>query len=210
MSEGGPELRCVIADDQPFVRDSVSRLLRRRGVDVVGLAADGSEAIQLIRELEPDVAVVDFDMPGASGVEVAVALRGTSATGIVLHSGIGELAQLGAALAAGVRGIVSKEAPLDELLAALQAVAGGGTHVGPALACELLLAGAAEGVPGVEGRAGEVLRLTAEGLGTQELAARLGIAPADAGAALEAALAALAAEPRTVALGAALRRLPFA
>lgn len=206
VSEGERQVRCVVADDQPFVRDAVSRLLARRGVDVVGLAADGTEAIRLIRALRPDVGVIDLDMPGATGIEVAAALRDLPSTGLVLHSGLNERSQLEAALAAGVRGIVSKEGAFDVLLGAVQAVAAGGTYVDPAAACELVLAGAADGAPGIEGPARAALRLAAEGLGPDAVAARLGMAAGQAGEALDAALATLEREPGTAALGAALRR----
>ena len=114
-------IRCVVADDHPAILDAVSRFLEgERGFALVGRAGDGEAALQLIYELEPEIALLDIRMPGFGGIEIAAKLAASPATtSVVLFTAYPERALLLAALDVGVRGIILKEAPLDELARAL-------------------------------------------------------------------------------------------
>lgn len=121
---------CVVADDHPMVLDSLARLLEAEGVLVVGRGSTGPQALKLLRERQPDLAVLDVRMPGLTGLEVA---RAAAAEGlpsrIVIYSMYLSPKFVRDALALGVAAIVRKEATPDKLLEALQAVREGGTYV---------------------------------------------------------------------------------
>ena len=121
----------LIADDHPMVRHGLRALLSTDAeIQVVAEASDGQEALQLIEQLRPDVALIDISMPGASGLDVARAVRDAQLETAVLilsmHAGESVVTE---ALAAGARGYVLKEAGGDELLRAIHQVAAGGTRV---------------------------------------------------------------------------------
>ena len=108
----------VVVDDHPFFRDGVSRGLTLDGrCRVVGEASTGREALETIRDQDPDVALVDFQMPDMDGVAVVHALkREGSRTRVLLVSAITEGAIVFRALEEGAAGYLSKEAPRSELI----------------------------------------------------------------------------------------------
>jgi DNA-binding NarL/FixJ family response regulator len=117
------QIRLVLADDNPMVREGLrSAIATTDDLVTVGVAADGAQALQLVRDLDPDVVVLDHRMPGKRGLEVAAQLRSESPdTAIVmftLDEGIRE-----SALAAGVAAFVPKDTPLASLLAEIRRVA---------------------------------------------------------------------------------------
>jgi DNA-binding NarL/FixJ family response regulator len=121
----------LIADDHPMVRHGLRALLSTDPeIQVVAEASDGQKALQLIEQHRPDLALIDISMPGASGLDVARAVRDAQLETAVLilsmHAGESVVTE---ALAAGVRGYVLKEAGGDELLRAIHEVAAGGTRV---------------------------------------------------------------------------------
>jgi len=120
---GRRQIRLVIADDNPMVREGLrSAIATSEDLITVGVAADGNEALQLVRDLDPDVVVLDHRMPGQRGLDVAARLRAESSdTAIVmftLDEGIRDLA-----LANGVTAFVPKDTPLATLLAEIRRVA---------------------------------------------------------------------------------------
>ncbi len=128
-------ITCLVADDHPAVLDAVSRYLEQNGIDVVARASRGDDALKEILALKPSTALLDIRMTPLSGIEVARhASRTAPETQTVLYTGYGDQAMLEQALDAGVRGFVSKEASLTELVRALTAVGAGGTYVDPELA----------------------------------------------------------------------------
>jgi DNA-binding NarL/FixJ family response regulator len=199
--------RCVIADDHPAIIDSVGRYLADvEDVEVVAQAQDGDEALRLIEEHAPDVAVVDIHMPGPGGIDIARKLHAEqSKTAVILYTGHSDRSLLLEALDAGARGFLVKEAPLDDLARAIRTVAAGGTHVDPALAG--LLAGplATERLPTVTKREREVLRLLADGMRNEEVARRLSISPLTVRTHVKNAMQKLEADTRTEAVAKALR-----
>ena len=115
--------------------EAVAEFLVESGIEVVGRAVDGEEALAQIERLRPDIALVDVRMPRLSGIELTRRARSsTPGTAVLLYTGYGDRALLSEGLDAGVAGFVLKEAPIDDLLRAIRAVAGGGTYVDPVLA----------------------------------------------------------------------------
>lgn len=196
---------CVIADDHPAVLEAVAEFLTQGGVEVVGRARDGEEAFEQIEQQKPRIALVDVRMPKLGGIEVA---RRTSRlvpeTAIVLYTGYGDRAQLTEALDAGVRGFVLKEAPMDDLLRALNAVAAGGTYVDPVLA-GTLAASMGSKAPQLTQRERDVLRLLADGHANEEIGKRLFISAETVRTHVRKAMDKLDADTRTQAVARALR-----
>jgi DNA-binding NarL/FixJ family response regulator len=197
----------VVADDHPAMRAAVSQVLERHGYTIVGVAADGRAAAALIAEHRPRVAVLDVHMPHASGLEVARAAAETSPdTDLLVYTAFGDRALLGEALDAGVRGFVLKDAPLEELVRAVERVAGGETYVDPVLAGALVGARTAWAAPTLTQREREVLRLLADGHANDSIAAELGISSETVRTHLRKAMTKLDAETRTQAVATALRQ----
>ncbi|MGB3544780.1 MAG: response regulator [Rubrivirga sp.] len=121
-------IRVLLVDDHPSLRAGVRRSLDTHSlIDVVAEAGDGTEALRLARELEPDVVVLDVDLPGVSGAEVARALAGSAirVLGFSAHSSRGFVRGM---LTAGAAGYLTKDMPEEELTAAVLAVARRSDH----------------------------------------------------------------------------------
>lgn len=133
-------IRVIIADDHPVYRDGLSRLLTEiGGFDVVGLAADGNEAVELASELAPDVVVMDVRMPNLDGIEATRRITATSpTTGVVVLSMFEEDELVFAAVRAGARGYLLKDADDDQIAATLRGIARGEAIFGPTTARRLL------------------------------------------------------------------------
>ncbi len=130
----------VIVDDHPFYRDGIARGLTTSGrVRVLGEAGDGATGVALLREHDPDVAVVDYQMPGMDGLElVRIATRDGLRARVLLLSADTDSAVVFQALQLGAAGYLSKEADRGEIVAAVLEVASGSTVVPPALAAGLV------------------------------------------------------------------------
>ncbi len=205
MSNEKTPVTCLVADDHPAVLEAVAEFLAAGGIEVVGRAQDGAEALEKIEQRKPHVALVDIRMPKLGGIEVARrAGRSTPDTGIVLYTGYGDRAQLTEALDAGVRGFVLKEAPMDDLLRALHTVAAGSTYVDPVLAGSLA-ASMGSKVPQLTQRERDVLRLLADGLANDEIGKRLFISAETVRTHVRKAMDKLDADTRTQAVARALR-----
>ena len=167
----------LLADDHPGILDAVSKYLERRdGLKVVGRAKDGPEALKLIEQERPAVALLDNQMPGVSGIEVTrLATRCAPETAVILFSGYGDRAQVVEALDAGARGFLMKNAALAEVLRAIQVVSRGGTYVDAMLTAANA---APDEAPELTQRDRDVLRLLARGEGYEEIGAALFISTA--------------------------------
>jgi DNA-binding NarL/FixJ family response regulator len=195
---GAPErgtIRVLIADDQRVVREGLSVLVALiDGVDVVGTASDGAEAVRLAEAHHPDVVLMDLRMPGTNGIAATADLRERLPTArvLVLTTYADEDAIV-PALQAGARGYLTKDASAEQIEAAIHAVHAGQTHLDPAVQERLVTAvisrppvaeppgpGAGAGLgpgqkppDGLTAREAQVLTLLAAGLSNTEIAKRL-------------------------------------
>ncbi len=205
-SAARPAITCVVADDHPAVLEAISALLVQSGIDVVARSRDGNEALEEIDALRPQVALVDIRMPKLGGIELARrAKRTVPETAVLLYTAYGDRALLTEALDAGVAGFVLKEAPLEDLLRALETVAAGGRYVDPVLAGALAVASVAPDAPQLTPRERDVLRHLANGLSNEEIGKELYISPETVRTHIRKAMDKLGAETRTQAVATALR-----
>ena len=177
-------LRVVIADDHPFYRQGLSKLLTGSGVEVVAEAGNGWAALRAVARERPDVAVLDLHMPGLSGVEVTRRLTACSPPHrVVILSISSDEADVDAALRAGASGYFLKDRPVEELVAGIEAVAAGEAMFSPRIGSLLFRRvrerGAQEPVP-LSPRELEVLRLVVEGRSNEKIAEGLCIDPGTA------------------------------
>lgn len=200
-------IRCLIADDHPAMVEAVGEILAESGLQIVGRARDGEEALAAIKELEPAVAVVDVQMPRLSGIELARRTqREVPKTAVILYTAYGDRALITEAIDAGVRGFVLKEAPLADLVRAVEIVARGGTYVDPVLAGILTSPEMTSKLPALTQRERDVLRLLADGLANEEIGKQLFISPETVRTHVRKAMAKLDADTRTQAVATALRQ----
>jgi len=198
---------CVVADDHPAMLTAVAEILGRNGFEIVGTARDGGEALTLIETERPDIAVVDIRMPRLSGIEVATQSATTAPeTVIVFYTAFGDQALLSEAMEVGVRGFVLKEAPLADLVRAVQRVAAGEAYIDPVLAGALVNAQLGAPTATLTQREREVLRLLADGLSNDAIGESLAISPETVRTHVRKAMAKLEADTRTHAVATALRQ----
>jgi DNA-binding NarL/FixJ family response regulator len=138
--EGAAPVRVLIADDQKVVREGLASLLGLlAGIEVVGTAADGDDAILQARELRPDVVLMDLNMPRCNGVEATEQLREAQPeTRVVVLTTYADDAWVFSALQAGARGFLTKDAGADEIRRAIVAVAAGQAQFDPSVQRRLL------------------------------------------------------------------------
>lgn len=172
----------VIADDHALVRGGLRELLGRLPeVAVVGEAADGLATLEAVRELEPEVLLLDVAMPRVNGLEVLAQLtRERRATRVLMVSMHGQEEYVLRALDLGAAGYLRKDAGCEQLAEAVRTVLRGGTYLSPGLeravhAYRERTGGAADPLAGLTPRQRQVLQLIAEGHTTRQVAAALGI-----------------------------------
>ena len=173
-------MRVIVADDHAMMRDGLRAVLEKAGVEVVGEASNGHEAIAEAERLHPDVVVMDVGMPEVNGLEATRRLRVKLPNIKVLALSMNaDRRYVSAMLEAGAVGYVLKNAASDELLGALDVVSEGGTFLSAALGAFTVAAGKAGGLPSPRSltpREREVLKLVAEGKSSKEIATALQIA----------------------------------
>jgi DNA-binding NarL/FixJ family response regulator len=199
-------ITCVIADDHPPVLQFLSRYLSNAGITVTASTRDGDEALRKIEQTRPVVAVLDARMPRRSGLDVLKHLHASQAsTRVILYTGYGDDALLSEALDAGVGGVLDKEAPLDDLVRAIQIVAEGGTYLDPTAAAALIQQQRRTRDHGLTQREREVLRLLADGMTNDQIGAELSISPQTVRTHVQKAMEKLGAQTRVQAVATALR-----
>lgn len=180
-SEEQPPIRVMVVDDHPMWRDAVERDLAQAGLDVVGVASNGREAVARFPAVRPDVMVLDLQIPPPNGIEVTAAVAAQCPdTKVLVLSASGEQADVLAAVKAGATGYLVKSASREELLAAVRTVAAGDPVFTPGLAG--LVLGEFQRIsdePATEtgerltDRETEVLKMVAKGLSYRQIAERL-------------------------------------
>lgn len=186
-------IRLLLADDEDLLRDSLASLLGLEAdMTVVAQAGDGEQAVALAAEHEPDLVVLDLEMPKLDGVEAAQRILAHRSVPIVLVTRHARPGVLRRALASGVRGFVPKTTPADRLARILRDVHGGGRYVDSEIAATALTEGACP----LSNRELEVLRLVRDGLGASAIAASAHLAPGTVRNYLSAAMAKLGAPTR--------------
>jgi DNA-binding NarL/FixJ family response regulator len=186
--DGELGMRVLLADDHALVRAGIRALLAGLpDVESVVEAGDGQEALAVLRETKPDLALIDIAMPGLNGLELAARVaREAPETRLVILSMHGTPAHVAQALRAGVSGYLLKDAAADELPVLLRAVMRGETYLSPAISKQVVdgylgrtapQAAAADGpAPDVlTSRQREILQLVAEGKSTKEVAQLLDV-----------------------------------
>jgi two-component system response regulator NreC len=169
-------IRVVVVDDHAVVRSGIKLLLDRHDdIEVVGEAGNAQDAVFRVRELIPDVILLDLVMPGESGIEVLPKLlKEASEAKVLVLSMQDEPSYVREAFAAGASGYVLKEAADEEVVNAVREIAGGGSYVHPTLGARMVTADAAARAAAdadpLSDREREVLRLLALGHTNQEIA----------------------------------------
>lgn len=178
------KLRIVIIDDHTLFREGLQSLLSRHGIEVVASISDGREGIRQVRELKPDIVLLDVRMPGMSGLEVLKQLQQIRRESpVVMLTTSGDERDLVEALRSGAKGYLLKDMEPDDVVAALREIVGGETVVAPNLAQVLAKVDKGEypleaepsPLDNLTPRENQILSLLAEGQSNKVIARNLGI-----------------------------------
>jgi len=173
-------IRVLIADDHEIVRVGITRLLDTSDrIEVVGVACDGEEAVDRCRECDPDVVLMDLQMPVMDGIEATRAIsRREDGPSVVVLTSFSDRRRITAALDSGAAGYLLKDSEPEELLAGIEAAAQGASPLAPRVAATLVEERRAGGTPeAISDREREVLALLGAGVANKQIAFRLGISP---------------------------------
>ncbi|MCW8218531.1 response regulator transcription factor [Streptomyces griseolus] len=191
-------IRLLLAEDQSMVREALAALLGLEpDIEVVAQVARGDEVLEAARAQRPDVALLDIEMPGRTGIEAAADLhRELPGVKVVVVTTFGRPGYLRRAMEAGADAFLVKDAPASRLAAAVRSVLAGERVIDPALAAAAL----AEGADPLTHREREVLRAAADGATNAEIAGALHLSPGTVRNYLSTAIQKLAARNRAEAV----------
>ncbi|MFD5236873.1 response regulator [Streptomyces tendae] len=208
-------IRVLIADDEPMIRAGVRAVLATDpDIDVVAEAADGHDAVELVRRHRPAVAVLDIRMPGVNGIDAAAQIRAiVPDTSVIMLTTFGEDDYILEALGGGAAGFLIKSGEPEELVAGVRAVAEGAAYLSPKVAARVVAHLAATGAGALAGRRsaarrrvaeltareGEVLALLGGGLSNGQIARRLHVVEGTVKAHVSSILARLGVDNRAAA-----------
>jgi len=201
-------IHVLIVEDQRIVREGLRAVLEDEDeIAIVGEAANGQEAIDLFSKLQPDVVLMDLQMPVMDGPESTRRIRELSPEAhiLVLTTYVTD-EFIFKALRAGAQGYLLKDASADELLGAIRSVHAGQTLLAPAVAARLVVGVSTGGPESLTPRELEVLTLMGQGRSNSEIAASLSIAPRTAKVHVQNILSKLGATNRTEAVSIAVRQ----
>jgi two-component system nitrate/nitrite response regulator NarL len=207
----GSPVSVLVADNHPLYREAVATAIRRApGLDLVAEENDGRRALRALREIQPDVALLDMRMPELDGMQVLNALvREGLHTRVVFLSAHTDGGTVYAAVGAGACGYLSKDAPGDAVCDAIAVVARGGTVLPPevqdGIAAEIRSRGANER-PLLTAREQEVLKLVADGCSAPVMAKRLHLSQGTVKSHLQNLYQRLGVSDRAAAVAEAMRR----
>ncbi len=175
-------IQVLIADDHELVRRGLRQTIEAEpDMRLAGEARTGQEAVALAAATQPDVALLDVQMPGMDGIAAAAAIHASQpAVAVVMLTSFGSDAQLHAALRAGATGYLLKEISGDELVAAIRGAAGGRPQMHPAILRRLMaqMPAPADPLAALTAREREILRLIARGMSNKEIGAALNLTEA--------------------------------
>jgi two-component system, NarL family, response regulator DesR len=168
-------IRVLLAEDQGMMRSALALLLAlEQDIEVVGQAGDGAAVLPLALELQPDVVVLDIEMPGRSGLDVAADLRERLPGGrVLIVTTFARPGYLRRALEVGARGFLAKDGPVEDLATAIRKVYAGAEVIDPGMAVAALAAGPNP----LTDRERDVLRSAADGATVNDIAGRLFLSP---------------------------------
>jgi two-component system response regulator DesR len=194
MSNGEPKrIRLLIADDEHLIRGALEALLGLEpDIEVVASSDNGLTAVKLAKETQPDVCLLDLEMPGADGLEAAASILTAVATRVIIVTRHARPGVLRRALATRVSGFVPKSTPASELADVIRDVAAGKRYIDQEIAATALTA---ERCP-LTDRELDALRLSRSTLSVQQIAERLHLAPGTVRNYLSTAMSKLGAQSR--------------
>ena len=197
-------LRILLADDHPLTRSGLAAWLEaEEGVELVGQAADGESAWTMLLETQPDLALLDIEMPNGSGIEIAERImKRKLPTNVLMLTAYSAQQYVMASVRAGAKGFILKSAPFDQLRQAIADTSRGIFYLDPSVSLVSDEAPAEE----LSEREKEVLILTAQGLPSSETARLLSITKRTVAAHLTSIYAKLGAKNKTEAILLALKR----
>jgi len=198
---------CVVADDHPALLRAAVDVLTSGALDVVAAVGDGPAAVAAAESAQPDVAVLDFRMPGLAGGELVRAVRERCPrTAVVVYTAGDDEELVRTAVHAGATGVVLKDAPLSDLLRAVDAVLDGSVYVDPGLATALRPERRETTQAALTARELDVLSLLGDGLTHDAIGERLQLSTDTVRTHVRKAAARLGARNRTHAVALAIRR----
>jgi len=201
-------IRILVVEDQRIVREGLRAVLEDEDeIAIVGEAANGQEAIELFAQLQPDVVLMDLQMPVIDGPEATRRIRQLSPDArILVLTTYATDEFIFKALRAGAQGYLLKDASANELLGAIRSIHAGQTLLAPAVAARLVMGVSAGGQESLTPRELEVLTLLGQGRSNGEIAAMLAIAPRTAKVHVQNILSKLGATNRTEAVSLAVKQ----